>query len=74
MKRFHVMANIQKRFPENVIGELFVDSTCIDCETSQQLAPETFEEAGNHTFGIDRHGAPEQCLRLYARLSGASRR
>jgi hypothetical protein len=50
MKRFHVMANIQKRFPENVIGELFVHSTCIDCEICQKLEPETFEDAGNHTF------------------------
>jgi hypothetical protein len=36
------MTNIQKRLPENVIGELFVGSTCIDCETCQQLALETF--------------------------------
>jgi hypothetical protein len=50
VKRFQVMANIQNRFPENVIGELFVDSTCIDSETCQQLAPETFENAGNHRF------------------------
>jgi ferredoxin len=44
------MANITKRVPENVTGECFVDSTCIDCETCQQLAPETFADAGDHSF------------------------
>jgi hypothetical protein len=44
------MANIKKRFPENVTGKFFVDSSGIDCETCQQLAPETFDDAGDHAF------------------------
>jgi ferredoxin len=44
------MANVKKRFPENVTGEFFVDSSCIDCETCQKLAPETFDDAGDHAF------------------------
>jgi hypothetical protein len=36
------MANIKKRLPENVEGEFFVDSTCIDCDACRQLAPGTF--------------------------------
>jgi hypothetical protein len=28
------MANVQERLPQNVPGDFFVDSTCIDCETS----------------------------------------
>jgi hypothetical protein len=27
------MANFNKHVPENVPGEFFVDSTCIDCDT-----------------------------------------
>jgi 4Fe-4S single cluster domain of Ferredoxin I len=50
VQKFHAMANIKKRFPENVTGEFFVDSSCIDCETCQQLAPETFDDAGDHAF------------------------
>jgi hypothetical protein len=32
------MANFNKCVPENVPGEFFVDSTCIDCDTCRQLA------------------------------------
>jgi glyoxylase-like metal-dependent hydrolase (beta-lactamase superfamily II)/ferredoxin len=44
------MANFTKRFPENVPGEFFVDTTCIDCDICRQLAPETFDDAGEHSF------------------------
>jgi len=43
------MANWQKRVPDNAEGEFFVDSTCINCDTCRQLAPETFEEAGHYS-------------------------
>ena len=33
------MANPKKRVPENVPGEFFVDSTCIDCDTSFHAPP-----------------------------------
>jgi glyoxylase-like metal-dependent hydrolase (beta-lactamase superfamily II)/ferredoxin len=39
------MANRAKQVPQNVPGEYFVDSTCIDCDTCRQLAPEVFAEA-----------------------------
>src|ERR1043165_5829513 len=32
-----VMASLQQRLPENVPGDFFVDSTCIDCDTCSQL-------------------------------------
>ena len=35
------MANFNKRVPENVPGEFFVDFTCIDCDTCRQLAPDS---------------------------------
>jgi len=38
------MANIQRRLPENVPGDFFVDDTCIDCNTCSQLAPNVFRE------------------------------
>jgi len=40
------MANIQLRLPENVPGDFFVDSTCIDCDTCSQLAPTVFRDHG----------------------------
>ena len=39
------MANARKRVPENVPGDFFVDSTCIDCDACRQIAPAVFEEA-----------------------------
>jgi glyoxylase-like metal-dependent hydrolase (beta-lactamase superfamily II)/ferredoxin len=44
------MANRNKCWPENVPGEFFVDTTCIDCDACRQLAPETFEDAGEHSY------------------------
>ena len=40
------MASEQQRLPENVPGDFFVDSTCIDCDTCSQLAPEIFRDHG----------------------------
>lgn len=45
-----VMADPSKACAENVPGEFFVDSTCIDCDTCRQLAPATFRDAGEHSF------------------------
>jgi glyoxylase-like metal-dependent hydrolase (beta-lactamase superfamily II)/ferredoxin len=38
------VANPKQRLPTNVAGALFVDGTCIDCDTCRQLAPGTFED------------------------------
>lgn len=40
------MANLQQRLPENVSGDFFVDSSCIDCDTCSQLAPLVFRDHG----------------------------
>jgi glyoxylase-like metal-dependent hydrolase (beta-lactamase superfamily II)/ferredoxin len=40
------MANLQQRLTENVPGDFFVDSTCIDCDTCSQLAPGIFRDHG----------------------------
>ena len=39
------MANQNKRVPENVPGDFFVDSTCIDCDACRQIASSVFGEA-----------------------------
>ena len=44
------MANVTKKVPENVPGDFFVDSTCIDCDTCRQIAPATFGETGEFSF------------------------
>ena len=44
------MANPRKRVPENVPGDFFVDSTCIDCDACRQIAPSVFGEAADTSF------------------------
>jgi glyoxylase-like metal-dependent hydrolase (beta-lactamase superfamily II)/ferredoxin len=40
------MAQLNLRVRDNVPGELFVDSTCIECDTCRELAPEVFGGSG----------------------------
>src|SRR5262245_46368145 len=44
------MANPKKRVAENVPGDFFVDSTCIDCDACRQTAPAVFGEARGTSF------------------------
>jgi glyoxylase-like metal-dependent hydrolase (beta-lactamase superfamily II)/ferredoxin len=44
------LANFEKRVPENVSGDFFVDSTCIDCDACRQIAPSVFGEAPDTSF------------------------
>jgi ferredoxin len=44
------MANPKKQVPENVPGDFFVDSTCIDCDACRQIAPAVFGEAAATSF------------------------
>jgi glyoxylase-like metal-dependent hydrolase (beta-lactamase superfamily II)/ferredoxin len=43
------MANPKLRLAENAPGEFFVDSTCIDCDTCRQLAPQSFRDHGGQS-------------------------
>ena len=44
------MANPRKRVSQNAPGDFFVDSTCIDCDTCRQIAPQVFGEAPDTSF------------------------
>lgn len=43
------MANKNKRLPDNVEGEFFVDSTCINCDTCRWMAPDIFTFHNRHS-------------------------
>jgi glyoxylase-like metal-dependent hydrolase (beta-lactamase superfamily II)/ferredoxin len=58
------MANPLKSVRENVSGDFFVDTTCIDCDTCRQIAPEVFAEGPGTAYvhrqpgvGADRRQA-----------------
>jgi glyoxylase-like metal-dependent hydrolase (beta-lactamase superfamily II)/ferredoxin len=44
------MADTKKSYPDNVTGDFFVDTTCINCDTCRQLARSTFKDQGEHSF------------------------
>lgn len=60
------MADIRQKVPQNVEGEFFVDSTCIDCDTCRQLAPTVFEDAGETSF-VQKQPGPADELRAATR-------
>jgi glyoxylase-like metal-dependent hydrolase (beta-lactamase superfamily II)/ferredoxin len=43
------MANIARRLPENIGGDFYVDSTCIDCDACRQIAPSVFRDHGDQS-------------------------
>jgi ferredoxin len=43
------MADPRKIVSTNAPGNFFVDTTCINCDTCRQLAPATFEDAGEYS-------------------------
>jgi glyoxylase-like metal-dependent hydrolase (beta-lactamase superfamily II)/ferredoxin len=43
------MAQPALRLSENVAGDFFVDSSCIDCDACRQIAPTVFREAGDQS-------------------------
>ena len=53
------MAQTTLSRPENVSGDFYVDSTCIDCDLCRQLAPRTFHPAGDQA-AVYRQPAMEE--------------
>ena len=53
------MASPKKRLPANVDGDVYVDSTCIDCDTCRWMAPEVFDEVDDQSrvFAQPKHAA-----------------
>src|SRR5687768_5471078 len=43
------MAQVELRLAQNVAGDFYVDSTCIDCDLCRQIAPETFSDIGEQS-------------------------
>jgi glyoxylase-like metal-dependent hydrolase (beta-lactamase superfamily II)/ferredoxin len=64
------MANFKKRVVENVPGDFFVDSTCIDCDTCRQIAPQVFGEAIESAYVSHQpESSEDRCHALHALVS-----
>lgn len=53
------MADEKKRLPNNVEGEFFVDSTCLNCDTCRQIAPEVFGADGKFAIVVAQPSSAE---------------
>ena len=56
------MANLNDRFPDNVVGAFYVDTECICCGICGELAPAFFrpaEDGGHHVVFRQPEGADE---------------
>ncbi|NET35214.1 MAG: MBL fold metallo-hydrolase [Cyanothece sp. SIO1E1] len=43
------MAHLSQRRAENIAGDLYIDSSCIDCDTCRWIAPGIFHRAGSQS-------------------------
>jgi glyoxylase-like metal-dependent hydrolase (beta-lactamase superfamily II)/ferredoxin len=56
------MARATLRLPQNAAGDLYVDSTCIDCDTCRQLVPSVYARADDVGASYVQHqpATPEE--------------
>ena len=62
------MAQVQYRLAENAEGEFYVDSTCIDCDTCRQIAPQSFRDHGGQSSVYRQPRTPEETQRALMAL------
>ena len=62
------MARVSLRLAENVPGDIYVDETCIDCDTCRRLAPDTFARSPRGLSFVHRQPRDE-AERLRARMA-----
>lgn len=56
------MAQAALRLAENVAGDFFVDSSCIDCDACRQIAPTVFHDIGDQSAVFHQPETPEELL------------
>ena len=67
-----IMANPADRLPQNVPGNFFVDSQCIDCDLCRETAPTVFarhEESG-YSYVHKQPETPEEVAMAQEALQG----
>ena len=56
----------KQRRPANAEGNLFVDESCIDCDTCRWMAPETYGRAGTKSYVYRQPEGDEKAMALAA--------
>jgi glyoxylase-like metal-dependent hydrolase (beta-lactamase superfamily II)/ferredoxin len=62
------VARLNLRLPENAPGPLFVDETCIDCDTCRQMAPDIYGEARGLSYVLRQPVSADEKLRAIQAL------
>jgi glyoxylase-like metal-dependent hydrolase (beta-lactamase superfamily II)/ferredoxin len=62
------VARLNLRLKENAPGPLYVDETCIDCDTCRQMAPEIYGEARGMSYVMRQPESPDEKLRAFQAL------
>jgi ferredoxin len=60
------MANVRRRLAINAPGTLFVDDSCIECDTCRQIAPQVFERSAREERSFVARQPPDEAARLAA--------
>ena len=64
------MATLKQKRTENIDGNFYVDSTCIDCDTCRWIAPEVFKREGSQSAVYHQpNGEAERLVAMEALLS-----
>ena len=56
------MARVALKLAENVPGDFYVDSTCIDCDACRQIAPTVFHDIGEQSAVFHQPSSDEELL------------
>jgi glyoxylase-like metal-dependent hydrolase (beta-lactamase superfamily II)/ferredoxin len=56
------MAQLALKLADNVDGEFFVDSTCIDCDACRQIAPTVFHDIGDQSAVFHQPESDDELL------------
>ncbi len=54
------MAILPQRHPDNISGNFYVDTTCINCDTCRWMAPHSFRDRGDQSIVYHQPTSPEE--------------
>jgi len=66
------MANIARKYPDNVAGKFYVDTECIDCDLCRETAPASFRrnEGGGYSYVFKQPESPAEEARCKEAMEG----
>ena len=69
------MADVANKYPQNVVGQYYVDDQCIDCDLCRETAPANFtrNDDGGHSYVYKQPENPDRGGPLQRGDGGMSR-